>query len=119
MQDQIFIEGLQVITTIGVYDYEKTIKQLLILDVICFGDISKAAQNDDLADSLDYAAVDTFIHQFAASHSFNLVETFAERLAQRLLESFHLSKVSLKVSKPQANPKAHAVGVKITRIAVN
>lgn len=113
--DKVFIEGLEVDTLIGAYDWERGIRQCLQLDLTFAWDIRPAAAGDDLSQALDYAAVHAHVQQFAAAAQFELVETFAERLAESLLARFGMPWLRLKVTKPGANPAARAVGVEIER----
>ncbi|KPQ22910.1 MULTISPECIES: dihydroneopterin aldolase [unclassified Halomonas] len=113
--DRIFIEALEVDTVIGVYDWERTIQQSLRLDLTLATDIRSAAATDELRLTLDYAAICQRIQQFADTHQFALVETFAERLATCLRNDFPISWLRLIVRKPGAVPKAASVGLEITR----
>jgi dihydroneopterin aldolase len=113
--DKVFIEGLEVDTLIGAYDWERGIRQCLRLDLCLAWDIRPAAADDDLSKALDYAAVNQQVQAFAAAARFELVETFAERLAELLLSQFGLTWLRLRVTKPGANPAARAVGVEIER----
>ncbi|WJN60059.1 dihydroneopterin aldolase [Pseudomonas sp. SO81] len=113
--DKVFIEGLEVDTLIGAYDWERGIRQCLLLDLTFAWDIRPAAATDDLSKALDYAAVHQHVQVFAATAQFELVETFAERLAESLLAQFGAPWLRLKVTKPGANPAARAVGVEIER----
>lgn len=113
--DKVFIEGLEVDTLIGAYDWERGIRQCLLLDLTFAWDIRPAAAGDDLSKALDYAAVNQQVQAFAAAARFELVETFAERLAEQLLERFGLSWLRLRVTKPGVNAAARAVGVEIER----
>lgn len=113
--DKVFIEGLEVDTLIGAYDWERGIRQCLRLDLTFAWDIRPAAATDDLTLALDYAAVNQHVQAFAGAAQFQLVETFAERLAASLLERFGMPWLRLKVTKPGANPAARAVGVEIER----
>ncbi|MDR5873481.1 dihydroneopterin aldolase [Halomonas sp. CUBES01] len=113
--DRIFIEALEVDTIIGVYDWERTIHQSLRLDLILATDIRSAAATDDLRLTLDYAAICQRIQQFADTHDFALVETFAERLTDCLRNDFPISWLRLTVRKPGAVPSAASVGLEITR----
>ena len=79
--DRVFIEGLEVDTVIGAYDWEREIRQCLRLDLSFAWDNRKPAANDDLSLALDYATVSARIQAFAQDAQFILVETFAERLA--------------------------------------
>jgi dihydroneopterin aldolase len=113
--DTVFIEGLEVDTVIGAYDWERGIRQCLRLDLQIGSDIRLPALNDELALALDYSVVCQQIQEFATQASFILVETFAERLADLLMGEFGLTWLRLKVSKPGAVPAALAVGVEIER----
>lgn len=113
--DKVFIEGLEVDTLIGAYDWERGIRQCLRLDLTFAWDIRPAAAGDDLQLALDYAAVHQHVRQFADAAQFQLVETFAERLAESLLVTFGAPRLKLRVTKPGANPVARGVGVEIER----
>lgn len=113
--DKVFIEGLEVDTLIGAYDWERGIRQCLLLDLTFAWDIGPAAATDDLSKALDYAAVNQHVQAFASAARFELVETFAERLAESLLAQFGVTWLRLRVTKPGANPAARAVGVEIER----
>ncbi len=113
--DTVFIEGLEVDTVIGAYDWERDIRQCLRLDLQMGWDVSVPALDDQLSLALDYATVCERIQSFATQSSFVLVETFAERLAQLLLQEFGMPWLRLKVSKPGAVSAAGAVGVEIER----
>ena len=77
--DRVFIEGLEVDTVIGAYDWEREIRQCLRLDLSFAWDNRKPAADDDLSLALDYATVSARIQAFAQDAQFILVETFAER----------------------------------------
>ncbi len=113
--DIVFIEGLHVQTTIGYYQWEKEIKQLLIFDLQMGTDIRAAADNDELAKTIDYAEISTLIAEFANAKVVDLLETLAEGLAAKLLAEYPIKWLKLKISKPQAVSEAQAVGVIIER----
>jgi len=114
--DRVFIEGLEVDTVIGAYDWERDIRQCLRLDLRFAWDNRPAAVDDDLSLTLDYATVTARIQAFAEQARFELVETFAERLAAALMQEFGITWMSLKVTKPGAIPAARGgVGVEIER----
>lgn len=113
--DIVFIEQLQVFTTIGVYDWEQTIQQKLVFDVEMAWDNRPAAQSDDVKDCLSYADVADVIIGHVANGRFALVERVAEEVAQRLLNEFKTPWVRIKVSKPGAVAQASQVGVLIER----
>ncbi|WP_017939849.1 dihydroneopterin aldolase [Zestomonas thermotolerans] len=113
--DNVFIEGLEVDTLIGAYDWERSIRQCLRLDLTFAWDVSGPAADDDLGKALDYARVSASIEAFARAARFELVETFAERLAEALMSEFGIGWLRLRVTKPGANPAAAGVGVEIER----
>ncbi|MCO7233259.1 MULTISPECIES: dihydroneopterin aldolase [Cobetia] len=113
--DRVLIEALVVETVIGVYDWERTIRQRLVMDLEMATDIRAAAADDDLTHTLDYAAISARIQTFAEDSRFELVETFAERLAALLREEFGIPWLTMTVRKPGAVPEAAAVGVRIVR----
>ena len=113
--DRVLIEALAVETVIGVYDWERTIRQRLVMDLEMATDIRAAAADDDLTHTLDYAAISARIQTYAEESQFELVETFAERLAALLREEFSIPWLTMTVRKPGAVPEAAAVGVRIVR----
>lgn len=100
--DRVFIEGLEVDTVIGAYDWERGIRQCLRLDLSFAWDNRPAAAGDDLTLALDYASVSTRIQAFAEQSQYQLVETFAERLVEVLMAEFKITWVRLKLTKPGA-----------------
>ena len=115
--DIVFIKQLQVDTVIGVYDWEKTIKQRLVLDINLATDQRAAAEQDDIRLTLDYAVISERVIQCITAQPIELIETVAERVAQLLLTEFATNCVEITVSKPGAVAQAATVGVQITRYA--
>lgn len=115
MTDTVFIEGLQADAVIGVYDWEKKIKQQLVFDLVMNHDNRVPAATDDLSKTLDYEAISNYITAYCQEHVFELIETLAERLLESLMAKFELTEVELTLRKPGAVPTARAVGVKIKR----
>lgn len=113
--DRVFIKQLQVDTVIGVYDWEKTIRQRLVLDLELATDISQAAATDNIRYAVDYAVVTEKVRHLISTEPIQLIETVAERVAQLLLREFATSEVQVTVMKPDAIAKADAVGISITR----
>lgn len=115
MTDQILIEGLQLETVIGVYDWERSIRQALRLDLRLATDIRPAAASDDLSQTLDYKAISDRIIDFVEGTQHQLVETLAEQIAQLVMAEFGVTGLRLKLSKPGALPRADNVAVCIAR----
>jgi len=113
--DHIFIHELKINTTIGVLAWERQIKQTLILDLEIGFDISTAGQTDDLAATLDYAAISTRITEFVSQSEYKLIESVAEQVCQIILDEFNVSAVTLSVRKPAAVAGAKEVGVRLQR----
>ncbi|OON41916.1 dihydroneopterin aldolase [Izhakiella australiensis] len=113
--DIVFIEQLEVVTTIGVYDWEQTIQQKLVFDIEMAWDNRPAAHSDDVKDCLSYADVAEMIIGHVSTGRFALVERVAEELAQRLIHEFNTPWVRIRVSKPGAVVQARSVGVVIER----
>lgn len=113
--DTIFIEQLGVDTVIGVYDWERHIRQRVVIDLDMDFDIRAAAANDDVTRTLDYKAVSKRVSAFVSAARFELVETLAERVASLVLEEFPVARVTVRLNKPHALRGAAGVGVRITR----
>ena len=115
--DIIFLRGLEVETVIGIYDWERTIRQTVIIDLEMGTDIRPAAATDDIAHTLDYKAVSKRIIGFVETSSFFLVETLAERIAAIVLDEFAVPWVRLTLNKKGAIRGASDVGILIERRA--
>jgi len=115
MNDRVLIEGLEVRTVIGIYDWEREIRQTVRLDLEMSWDISKAAKSDDIADTLDYKAVSKRLIGFVEASSFGLIESLAEHCADILLHEFNVPWLRLKMSKPGAVRGSENVAVLIER----
>lgn len=113
--DRVFIEDLRIQTVIGVFDWEREIKQMVSLDLELAFDISAAAGSDSIHDTLDYKAVSKRLIQFVERSEFQLVEALAEHCAQIVLAEFPVPWLKLKLSKPGAVRGSSAVGVIIER----
>ncbi|WP_445375888.1 bifunctional dihydroneopterin aldolase/7,8-dihydroneopterin epimerase [Photorhabdus tasmaniensis] len=113
--DIVFIEELAVITTIGVYDWEQTIKQKLVFDIEMGWDNKRASSSDNIEHCLDYAEVSEAIINYVENQNFALVERVAEEVADLLLDRFNSPWVRIKVTKPGAVAQARQVGVIIER----
>ncbi|VAW44403.1 hypothetical protein MNBD_GAMMA03-911 [hydrothermal vent metagenome] len=115
----IFIEELAVEAIIGVYQYERDAKQPVLINIEMQYDSSHAGASDNLNHALDYHKITKDIHSFVSESSFNLIETLAEAIAQRILTNQSVTKVRLSVAKPQALNNVKNVGIRITRSLAN
>lgn len=113
--DRVFIEDLRIQTVIGIFDWEREITQTISIDLQMAYDIRRAAETDDIDDTLDYKAVSKRLIQFVEASEFQLVEALAEHCARIVLDEFPVSWLRLKLSKPGAVRDSSAVGVIIER----
>lgn len=113
--DIIYLHDLRIDTVIGVFDWERRIRQSVILDLEMGADIRRAAASDRLTDTLNYKAVAKRLIEFVGASDFQLVETLAERVAALVLEEFGVPWLRLRVNKQGAVRGARDVGVIIER----
>ena len=113
--DKVFIKGLSIQTTIGFVEWEKEIKQTLVIDLAMGWNTASAALNDELEKTLDYANISVAIERFANDNPVDLIETLAERLASYLMTQYHIPWLKLSIGKPGAVHNAQTVGVEIER----
>ena len=113
--DILYISQLRVETVIGVYEWERHIRQVVLLDLEVATDVARAAATDNIADALNYKAVAKRVAAFVEGTRFQLVETLAERVAERVLDEFGVPWVRLRVCKEGALRGVKEVGVLIER----
>lgn len=113
--DIVFIRDLQIQTVIGIYDWERKIKQAISIDLDMATDIKKAAKSDQIDDTLNYKAVAKRLIAFVEESQFQLVETLAEKICEIILNEFDVPWVSLTLNKPGAVSGSRSVGVRIER----
>ena len=113
--DRVFIRELRVDTVIGVYDWERLIRQTVVLDLEMATDNRRAAASDQVEDALDYASVSERLIAFIEDSEFQLIETLAEQAAELVLKEFSVPWLRLRLSKPGAVSAARDVGVLIER----
>lgn len=113
--DRVFIEGLEIEALIGIYDWERRVRQPLVFDIEMAFDNRRPAASDRIEDTLDYKAVSKRVIAYVQQSGFGLVETLAERVAELILAEFDVQHLRLKLSKPGAVRGARAVGVVIER----
>ncbi len=113
--DIVYLRELAIETVIGAFEWERDIKQTIILDLEMATDIRTAAATDTLADALDYKAVSKRLIEFVGASRFHLVETLAERCAELVMQEFSVAWLRLRVNKRGALRHAVDVGVVIER----
>jgi dihydroneopterin aldolase len=113
--DRIFLRGLAAECIIGFIDWERRVKQTVVLDLELPVDCRRAAATDDVADTVDYKRVAKRVLAYIEASEFKLVETLAHRLALLLLEEFGVEWVRVSLNKPGAIRNSRDVGVVIER----
>ena len=113
--DRIFLHGLTVECVIGFIDWERRVKQTVVLDIELPVDCRRASLTDEVADTLDYKTVAKRVLAFVAASEFKLVETLAHRVALLILEEFAVEWVRVALNKPGAIRDSRDVGVVIER----
>ncbi len=117
--DKIFIHALKTETIVGIFDWERQVKQTVLIDIEFSADIRKAALSDSIDDTLNYKRVAKRVLAFVEESSFHLVETLAEHVAMLILDEFTVAWVRIALSKPGAIRSSRDVGVMLERSAAD
>ncbi|UTF59783.1 dihydroneopterin aldolase [Gilvimarinus sp. DA14] len=113
--DIVYIRDLQIQTIIGIYDWEREVRQTVSIDLEMASDIRRAAETDNIEYALNYKAVSKRIIAHVENRSALLVESLAEEIAALVREEFHVPWLRLRLSKPGALRGARDVGLIIER----
>lgn len=113
--DTIFLKELTTETVIGIFDWEREVKQTVAIDLEMSVDIRRAARSDSITDTLNYKGVAKRVLGFIEQSRFQLVETLAEEIARLILREFDVERVRLTLHKPGAIRHSKDVGVMIER----
>lgn len=113
--DIVYIRDLRIETIIGIFAWEREVKQIVSLDLEMATDIRAAAQSDNIQDALDYKTISKRLIQFVEQSHFQLIEALAESISSIVREEFQVSWLRLRISKPGALRGAQDVGLVIER----
>ena len=113
--DIIFLTGLTTDCIIGIWDWERRVKQKVVVDLEMSADIRRAAASDTIEDTLDYKKVAKRLLAFVGDSQFQLVETLAERIAQLVVTEFDVTWVRVRLNKQGAIRGSRDVGILIER----
>ena len=113
--DKVFIKNLQVETIIGIFNWEREVRQVVSIDLAMEFDNKKAAKSDDIEDALDYKKIGKRVSSYVERSKFKLVERLAEQIAKLVLKEFPVSSLMVSVTKPGALRGSESVGISITR----
>jgi len=117
--DKVFIEALEIECVIGIYDWERRIRQPIVLDIEMGFDNRRPAASDAIGDTIDYGDVASMCGEIAQSGEWQLIESLVEAIACAILAKFPVSDVRLVCRKPGAVPRARCAGVSIHRSRVD
>ncbi len=113
--DIIYLNDLRIDTVIGIYEWERRTKQTVIFDIEMAADIRKAAQSDNIDDTLSYKTVAKRLISYVSTSEFELIETLAEKVAEILLDEFKVPWCRLRLNKRGAVRGVRDVGIVIER----
>ena len=113
--DKVFIKSLEVEGIIGIFQWEREVKQLISMDIEMDFDNKRAAKSDKIDDALNYKLVGKRITAFVENSKYKLVESLAEKISKIILKEFPVSKVKVSLSKPGALRGSQSVGISIIR----
>jgi dihydroneopterin aldolase len=117
--DKIFLSALTVECIVGIWEWERRVKQTVIIDLEMAADIRRAAASDRIEDTIDYKKVAKRLLAFVGESQFNLVETLAEQIARVVVTEFGVSWVKVRLNKQGAIRGARDVGIEIERRAAD
>ena len=113
--DVLFLTGMATDCIIGIWDWERRVKQRVVIDLEMASDIRKAAASDHISDTLDYKRVSKRLLQFVSESQFQLVETLTDRIAQIVITEFEVAWVRVRLNKQGAIRGSRDVGILIER----
>ncbi len=117
--DKIFIHALKSEAIIGIFDWERQVRQTILIDLQMSADIARAARSDAIDDTLNYKNVAKRVVAFVEASSYRLVETLAQEVAMLVLREYGLAWVRVQLSKPGAIRNSRDVGILIERTAAD
>lgn len=115
--DKIFLSQLSVECIVGIWDWERRVKQTVVIDVEMAADIRRAAATDSIEDTIDYKRVAKRLLAFIGDSQYQLVETLTEQIARVIVTEFGVSWVKVRLNKRGAIRGARDVGIEIERRA--
>ena len=113
--DKIFLNDLKTEAIIGIFDWERQVKQTILIDLEISADVRKAALSDSIQDTLNYKRIAKRLLEYIDTTSFHLVETLAESIAMLVIEEFDVSWIKVTLNKPGAIRSSRSVGIIIER----
>ncbi len=116
MEGLIKIEAYKVHCTIGVHPFELKEEQELLIDIDLTTNFIKCVRSDSIADTVDYEGIGKICRDLAKSRHYNLLETYAYQLLERIMERYsEILKIKIKVRKQNGMPLAGYTAVEIEK----
>jgi len=119
MMDKIFLNQLRTECIVGIWDWERQVKQAVVIDVEMACDVRKAAKTDRIEDTIDYKKVSKRLLTFVGESQFELVETLTENIARIIVTEFAVSWVKVRLNKQGAIRNSQDVGIMIERTSAD
>jgi dihydroneopterin aldolase len=119
MMDKIFLNQLRTECIVGIWEWERQVKQAVVLDIEMGCDVRKAAQTDKIEDTIDYKKVSKRLLTFVGESQFELVETLTENIARIIVTEFAVSWVKVRLNKQGAIRNSQDVGIMIERTSAD
>ncbi|HSG66875.1 MAG TPA: dihydroneopterin aldolase [Gammaproteobacteria bacterium] len=113
--DKIFLTGLKTECIVGIWDWERRVKQTVVVDLEMATDVRRAAATDQIEDAVDYKNVAKRLLAFIEASEFQLVETLTERIAEIIVREFGVPWVRVRLNKQGAIRGSRDVGIVIER----
>ena len=113
--DIVYLYGLRLETIIGIWEWERQVKQTLIVDLDLGTDVSRAGRSDAIEDTVDYKSVAGRLAKLAEENNFFLVEALAENISEILIAEYGIEWVRIRINKQGALSDVRDVGVIIER----
>ncbi len=117
MKGTILLESLEIECIVGIHPHERSEPQKLLIDVELDRDFDAAQATEDVEHTVDYVELADALTELAVRGRFHLIETYAERAAEMIIEKFRADRVALEVKKPAAVPRARWAAVRVERFA--
>ncbi len=112
----VFVRDLEIVATLGIHDHEKLAPQRIIVNIDLSVSDAGAGHDDSIANVVSYEDVVAKVQAIADAGHVNLVETMAEKIAQRCLEDRRVQVARVRIEKPEIVANAASVGIEIERI---
>lgn len=113
--DKVIIKDLLIRGIIGINPDERIKKQDILVNIIIFTDVGRAADSDDIVDATNYKDISKQVIDFVEASSFFLVEKLVTEIACLILRDYPVGRVQVRVEKPGALRFARSVGIEIER----